>query len=136
MPIVETNYRIVQLRLKGVAPAVQKALNRDLRAYAKVVATAAKANASFSKKIPPTIGVTATAKFAGIRVKGQPGPLFERGSQGNPGEIRHPLFGNYDFWYSQPTHPFVAPAIHATESTALASMKRAVEKAGQLALGD
>lgn len=126
-----SNYREVQRELKVVSPKLANALKRDLRVYAGEVASVAKANASWSTKIPPTIAPTATSTYAGVRVRGILGPLYERGVRG--GAWRHPLFGNRNFWYPQRTRPFLAPAITSTSKGALAKMERSIEAAAKAA---
>lgn len=130
MATVTTNYQQVQRQLRATAPAVRKALNRDLRGYALVVAGQAKRNASWSAQIPKSIGVTVTSRYAAVRVRGTLGPLYERGGKGRGStEWRHPLFGDRDHWYTQHARPFLAPAIASTEKTAIAAMGRALDAA-------
>lgn len=126
-----SNYREVQKQLKAVSPELAKALKRDLRTYAGEVATVAKANASWSQQIPSAIAPTATAAYAGVRVRGTLGPLYERGIRGRP--WRHPLFKNRKFWYSQKPRPFLAPAIATTSKGALAKMERSIQAAARSA---
>lgn len=133
MAYVETNFRIVQYKLRAAAPLIHKALIRDLRTYAKAIAQQARTNASWSQQIPGSIGTSVGLKGANIKVKGVLGPLYERGSRDNPGTIRHPLFGNTAYWYEQKTRPFVEPARKAAEATIVPKMERAIQAAARAA---
>src|SRR4051794_36393429 len=112
--------------LKKLAPEVDKELRTGLRALGTTVATSAKQNAGRSKRIPSAIGVSVTNKGAAVKVnrrKAPHGSLYERGSKGNRGAIRHPLFGNREHWYATPTRPFIKPAID--------SHRDEIERAGE-----
>jgi hypothetical protein len=134
-PYIETNYRLVQLRLKTVAPAVGKALTTSLRLYANIVRDAARAEASsFSTQIPKAISSTVTASGAGVRVS-RSVPIAPLTEVGKP--WRHPLYGDRNWWYPQKPKgpPPVKTAIVATEKTALKLMESAVQKAAEIAAG-
>lgn len=94
--------------LRRVSPALQKDFLKGLGLAGDVVASAAKSKASFSTRIPGTIkvrrrGVRVSVVAGGANAP-HAGPLDNRG---NAGSFRHPVFGNYDVWVSQPAHPFL-----------------------------
>lgn len=132
-----TNYRDVQRDLRALSPEMRKELNKKLKAAAAIVAADAGVNASWSTRIPSAIVPTAGMKYAGVRInrrKAPHGSLFELGSRRNRGSIRHPLFGNRDYWYSIPTRPFIAPALRAdtpkVRALIIEAMRDASRKAG------
>jgi hypothetical protein len=134
--IVIDGYSQLLRGLKKLAPEVDKNLRKELRGLAAGVASDAKANASWSDRIPPAIGVSVTNKGVGVRVarkRAPHGSLFERGSRGNRGAIRHPVFGS-DTWVSQPTRPFLQPAVDSRRDDLLrdaeAALRKAVRQAG------
>jgi hypothetical protein len=100
-------------------PALAKEFLNALKDAGEIVAIEArkKANAFPGKHRTTRISSSIKVRRRGTVVKiqaggpGAPeaGPL-EFGSQGNNGQLRHPLFGDYDNWHSQPSHPFLAPA--------------------------
>lgn len=113
----------VMRSLKRLAPEIHKDLRVRFRDVAKEVAQTAKSNASWSKRIPGAIGVTVSNKGVGVRVskkKAPHGPLYERGNKGSrSSSLRHPLFGNKAFWFSEPIRPFLRPAVedHRDDAT-------------------
>jgi hypothetical protein len=118
--------------LKRYVPEVHKQFRERARAIAVAISAEAKQNASWSRRIPAAISPSVTTKFIGVRVskkKAAHGGIYERGVKGNPNVVRHPLFGNRDFWFSTPTRPFIAPAVEAKRGDSLEAMLRAVEEA-------
>lgn len=133
MSVEVVNYRDLQRKLRTADPAVQKEFNKKLRTLTKEIVAEAKTAGSWSSKIPPAIGTSVTARGAGVKVSKKNGPfpvLNELGSRGNRGQIRHPLFGNHDYWYVQPTRPVVTPIVKA----ARLRLKIAAEAAARDAL--
>lgn len=121
------NYRTLQRELKVADVAVQKNLNKSLKVMAPEVAAVARADASWSQKIPPQIVPMATTTGAGIRVKRKPNPLAVLNER--PGGFRHPLFGNRDHWYTQKTKPAVRPAVVAAKPKFVEAANLAVDVA-------
>ncbi len=100
--------------LKALEPAVAKQFDKKLRKAQLVVIAGARAAASWSKRIPRSIGSTTSKRGVGIRVskaKAPHGPLYELGSSGTPRVVRHPLFGDREHWYESPVRPFFFPVI-------------------------
>lgn len=79
----------------------------------------AMANASWSARIPRSLGMTVTNKAVGIKIRDKYAPhgsILERGNKDSrPGTttFRHPVFGNRSYWVVQPTRPFLWPAVQA-----------------------
>lgn len=93
----------------------------DLRAAADLIATGAKTLAGWSRKIPPSIGVTVSGNVATISADAP---------NARPAElrIRHPLFGDREHWYGPPGHPFLAPAADAKADAALAKYANKIDR--------
>lgn len=75
---------------------------------AQGMVNAARANASWSTGIPPTIRATGSARALKLTAGRNTGrvqyaKVFEFGG-------RHPLFGNRDHWYPQAKRPYLIPA--------------------------
>jgi len=86
----------------------------DLRSAADVIATGARAmSGTWSRTIPGSIGV---------RMDGMTAIIAAGAPVARPAEyrLRHPLFGNRDFWYGPPGQPFLSPAAIAGMDAAMA----------------
>lgn len=120
--------------LKQYAPEVRKLFLKRARSIAAAIADDARGRASWSRRIPGAIGPVVQAGRIGVRVnkkRAPHGPLYELGSKGNTGIVRHPLFGNRKFWYSEPARPFLAPAVEAKRDEMVRQMLDAVEQVGR-----
>ena len=118
--------------MKRLTPEVQKQFRADLKKIAQDVASEAKGRASWSRRIPGAISATVTAKGAGVRLskkKAPHGGLYERGSSGNRRMVRHPLFGNTDFWFETPIRPFIEPAVQSKRDDAKEAFLDALQRA-------
>lgn len=118
--------------LKRFAPEVRKEFNKQARAVASAIASTAKQNANWSRRIPGAIGTSVTGRGVGVRLsksKAPHGAMYERGTKGGAGVVRRPLFGNRQFWFSTPTRPFLEPAVEAHREEATESMLEAIEAA-------
>ena len=93
----------------------------DLRAAADVIASGAKALASWSRKIPPSIGVAVAGNVATISADAP---------NARPAELRlsHPLFGDRHHWYGPPGEPFLAPAADARSDAAMARYAQKIDR--------
>jgi hypothetical protein len=121
----------IQKLLKRYAPEVQKKFRAKLRGLAVAIAQDAKGRAAWSERIPGAIAPTVTTKAVGVRVskkKAPHGGLFERGGSSGS-EIRHPLFGNREFWFSQPVRPFLQPAVDSKHDEAQRTLREALDEA-------
>lgn len=116
--------------LKRTQPAIGKELNLSFKAMGEKVAADARANASFSSRIPGTIKVRRRGLGVRVQAGGDNAPHaapLEHG--GEPGTFRHPVFGNRNVWVSQPAHPFLHPAAEKERPVVEALAVEAVDKA-------
>lgn len=91
----------------------------DLAAAAGIIADRARENASaWSKQIPPNISVEVSGRTATISADVGPARPAEL-------RLRHPLFGNREYWYGPPGEPFLAPA---ADQASDAAMRRYAQK--------
>ena len=104
--------------LRKGAPDIAKQLKIGLRVAGQIVADKAEEIIDpFSSVIGPSIKVrVAGAGVSVVAGGGSASPLaglFEQGNKGRGGSdtFRHPVFGNKNIWVTQPTHPFLAPAL-------------------------
>ncbi len=121
--------RALSRALKKAEPALAKDFTRALKDSAEIVAVKARANASFSSRIPKTIRASGTTVSAKVVAGGDAAPHaapLEHGGKG--GTFRHPVYGNLNVWVPQPAHPFLTPA--GEESAPL--VQERVEKAVDL----
>ena len=124
--------------LKRTEPAIGKELGKSFGDIGQRVAARARANASFSSRIPGSIKVR--RRGLGVKVQAGSGNAphaapFEHG--GKPGLFRHPVFRteiNPKTWADQEAHPFLAPAADEEqpfmETAALTAVDRALREAG------
>jgi hypothetical protein len=107
MAHLDSNYRDVAKRLRTVDKVAQKEMRAQLRTDLGPIIGQAKANASWSTRIPGAIGPQVTVKTVGVRVnrkKAPHGRVYEYGG-------RHPVFGNRDVWVPVPKRSYVRPAV-------------------------
>lgn len=137
-------FRTFQRELRKTEPALAKSLNKELRNVVKdKVVPAAKANASWSTRIPGAIKPQVTTKQIGVRVAGSGsgrkgairqaahGYAFENTS--NTGWFRHPVFGNRNVWVNQNARPFLRPAVESNQEAVVTAAMDAVDAAGRAA---
>lgn len=131
------SWRNLQRDLKRLAPAVQKELNAEIKGIAGEIVSAAKANASWSSRIPGAIGLSVTTTRVGVKANRRKAPharAYEgtrRAGFGTQKSFRHPVFGNRNVWVSQPTRPFLAPAIRANQDQFFARAEDAIVNAAR-----
>lgn len=121
----------VAAALGRVPRAVRPALRRALRDSGNVLAERARANASWSGRIPGAIVVRASFRVnrEAVEVRVARG----RAPHGRPYEgirrnssFRHPVFGNRSVWVSQATRPFLRPAAEQVGPQAAQEAREAV----------
>lgn len=104
------------------AAGITKAeFGKGLRAAGMAALPTAKALASWSQRIPGTIKVSGGVTGVKLKAGGDNAPhakVYEVGSKGNRGQVRHPIWGE---WYPNvkygPTRPYMRPAILAHRAT-------------------
>jgi len=114
---------------------------RAFREAARIVADEAKQEVSKSStRLPSTIrhgawNVAFGNKTKGfVKAGGGRGPglagLFEYGSKNSGGRyIRHPLFGNTNYWFNTPTKPFLYPAAISRQEAIAQEIEDGIERA-------
>lgn len=117
-----------------VDPAAVKAAKAVIRAAAVVVLEEAKANSSYSTRIPASgkvrmLGLNAKIVFGGDTAP-DAAPIENRGK----GHVRHPLFGNKNFWYENPQPAFLTPAFERHQAELDALLAEAVVEATKAVL--
>jgi hypothetical protein len=123
----------VARQLASIAPAMRRNTTRAIVQGAAPITMQAKANASWSRRIPGAI--TMRTSYSGsragvyIRVNSAQAPHARpyEGVEGNPA-FRHPVYGG-DKWVTQATRPFVAPAIRAGAPRVKAGVEQAISDA-------
>lgn len=131
-----TSVRQLAIAFGKMPPELRLELRPKLRAAGQIIANQAKANASWSSRIPGAITVTTSLTSrtggVGIRVNSTKAPHARplEGITGN-GVFRHPVYGQ-DVWVNQDTRPFLAPAVKAKEAEARSLISQAVHSATQL----
>lgn len=112
---------------------LKRKLRPKLRVAGRVVADDAKVRASWSTRIPGATKVSTsfTARRPGVSVvvdrkKAPHARPFEHGGQ--PGEFRHPVFGNREVWEPQAARPFLEPALEAKGDAAGRLITEAVDE--------
>ncbi len=112
---------------KAAVPGLEKEFYASLAAAGEIVAARARSKAPSSR-----IAGTIHTRRRGVRVRIEAGgdaaphaaPLENHGV---PGSFRHPVFGNYDNWVSQPARPFLTPAAEESVGEVEAAVLRAVD---------
>ena len=125
--------RLFLSQLQGMPPNIRTGLRTGLRAAGTTGVTQAKANASWSSRIPGaiTMRTSTTARTAGVflRVNSANVPHARPYEDiTGRGFFRHPVFGT-DTWVSEGSRPFLAPASASAREVAKAGADKAVRVA-------
>lgn len=130
--------------MRALDKALLPALRKGLKAAARPVVDAAKANAAgISPHLPATIGTQASFSKSrpGVFIRANaarmpagkqalPG-LFERGRRGGDARAwRHPVFGR-NAWVTQATRPYLQPALAAHANGAVQEIVKALNDAAR-----
>lgn len=114
--------------------ALKTEVRTGLRKAGNVVATAARANASWSKRIPKTVKVSVTRRGVSVHAGGDGAPhavVFEGRVDG--GNRRHPVFAQGDrsgwTWAEQQAKPFMRPALNDNVDRVAEVVADSLEKA-------
>lgn len=124
--------------LRKIGDGVGRNLGKEFKKAAGPVAQEARANASWSSRIPGaiTVGVSSSRRFPGaqIKVSKDKAPharLYEYPGRG--GSFRHPVYGNREVWVEQRGRPFIRPAVRAKGGEFVKAADRAVDSAAKAA---
>lgn len=117
--------------LRAMSADVRKEIRPAIREAAQPIVAEARANASWSSRIPRAIRLSNTRRGISIRVNQTRAPHARpyEGIGGN-GQFRHPVFGR-DRWVSQATRPFLDPAVAKHRGKVRAALVRVVEDAAR-----
>jgi len=118
--------------LRKIGDGVGRELGKEFKRAAGPVAAQARANASWSSRIPGAIsvGVSSSRRYPGAQIKvakakAPHARLFEFPGRG--GSFRHPVFGNREVWVAQAGRPFIRPAVRAKGEAFVKACDRAVD---------
>lgn len=124
--------------LRKIGDGVGRNLGKEFKRAAGPVAQQARANASWSSRIPGAIsvGVSSSRRYPGAQIKVSKGKapharLFEFPGRG--GSFRHPVFGNREVWVDQRGRPFIRPAVREKGGEFIKAADRAVVSAAKAA---
>lgn len=125
--------------LHRMGPAGQRALKRRFRGVAQPLLAAARANASWSTRIPGAISVRSVASASSVRIGVQLRSSAKKAPHARPyeglgqgGVFRHPVFGRRDAkWVEQKTRPFLYPAVREKGDDAGRALLDAYEDAAR-----
>lgn len=122
--------------LRKIGDGVGRNLGKEFKRAAVPAANQAKANASWSSRIPGaiTVGVSSSRRFPGAQIKvakdkAPHARLFEFPGRG--GSFRHPVYGNREVWVAQQGRPFIRPAVRAKGAEFAKACDRAVDTAAR-----
>lgn len=122
--------------LRAIPREVRKELRPVLKRAGEGAATAARAHASWSTRIPGAIRVAVRygQQRPGVTLRVSAGRApharaFE--GLGRPGVIRHPLFGDREHWFAQARRPFAWPAVSSRRAEIERNVASVVEMAAR-----
>lgn len=107
-------------QLREAKPAMYRGMQKGIRAEAAKVAERAKANASWSTRIPGTVKASVsgftTAKVSAGGTNAPHAAAYEHA--GAQGTFRHPVYGNREVWVDENARPYLHKAAwdHLQES--------------------
>lgn len=115
-----------------MSTAVRREIRPALKDVAEPMVAAARANASWSTRIPKAIRLSVLKRGVEIRVSKKRAPHARpyEGIGGND-QFRHPVFGDRSRWVSQKTRPFLDPAVKAHRSKIRPRLFQVVEEAAR-----
>ncbi len=127
------NSQQVAQQLASISPKIRRNTTTAIIQGGQPIVMQAKANASWSRRIPGaiTMRTTYSGRRAGIYIRVDsvraPHARPYEGVEGNP-SFRHPVYGG-DKWVAQATRPFAAPAIRAGAPRVRAGIEQAISDA-------
>ena len=104
--------------LKRASADLRKDWDKSLAKAGDAIAAAGRSNAGWSATIPSTIKVVKRRGGVAVRAGGaraRHAAPFDRGSDGNGGTLRHPVFGQ-DVWVEEPGRPLLNGEIEKHDS--------------------
>lgn len=98
--------------LRGFSTQVRREIRPAVKRAGEPMVAAARANASWSTRIPKAIKMRTLKSGIEIRVSRKQAP-HARPYEGIAGgsTFRHPVYGNRNRWVTQATRPFLEPAV-------------------------
>lgn len=121
-------------KLRKLSPELRRALRPRLRAAGEITLAQAKANASWSRRIPAALSlqVSFAARNPGVAVvadsSAAPHARPLEGILRDP--FRHPLFGRDNVpWVTQAARPFLRPAARSTGARIVDEIESAIDDA-------
>jgi hypothetical protein len=129
--------------MAALTPATRKAIRPKLREAGQAIADDAKANASWSTRIPATIRVMVSFRDSreGVTISaGGPSAPHARPYEDvtGKGKFRHPVFPDSAnltrkawSWVDQASRPFLLPAAQANEGTSYTALRTALDEAAR-----
>lgn len=125
--------RLIAQRLARVPNELRKSMRPALRKAAQPIVAQAKANASWSTRIPGSIRLATSfsASNPGVIIRASariaPHARPYEGASGRGQSFRHPVFGNREKWVSQPKRPFLFPAVRAGARGVAGEIEHAID---------
>lgn len=123
-------------KLRDVPLDMRRQVRKRVAEAGGEVLVAVRGAASWSSRIPAATTMRTTfahnREGVEVRVSARKAPHarpLEFGSQGNPGVVRHPLFGDEDHWVEQPTRPFFMRTVASKREATLRKVEQAVDDA-------
>lgn len=117
--------------LRDMPKEIRRELAPTLRRVAQPIAAQARANASWSSRIPGAIRVAVLKRGVSIRVSARKAP-HARPYEGITGQtFRHPVFGDRDRWVAQRSRPFLEPAVKAHQAKVRDEIVKVVDDAAR-----
>ena len=131
------SWRNLQRDLARLEPELRKELNNEIKTIGDGIVSEAKRAASWSTRIPGAISLSVTTSRIGVKVNRRRAPHarsyegVRRAGFGSQSQFRHPVFGQQAVWVSQPTRPFLAPAIRANQDAFFRSAEESIVNAAR-----
>lgn len=118
--------------LREMSTEVRRGIRPALKEVAEPMVAQARANASWSTRIPGAIRVSVLKRGVEIRVSRKKAP-HARSYEGIGGNqsFKHPVFGDRGVWVQQGTRPFLDPAVKQHRKKIAPALMRVVEDAAK-----
>jgi hypothetical protein len=134
----EAEARLLIRDLNQVPVTLRRQMTRTIRKAGGPIVSRAKANASWSSRIPGAISLrtryTGNRPGISIRVSARKAPHARayEGLTGNGQSFQHPVFGHRDRWVTQSTRPFLFPAAQAEGQRVVDGIAQAIDVSARL----